>query len=645
MAERLEQAVTATSRAEDELEDSRSTLTVAIVAWREQLTSVTVSDDELDRVLDAARDGHAAGPPLAAAVDRARGELADRQASVRTAQTGVSEEIAATQAEIEALRSARDDGPPPPAWERSARVERPGAPLWRLVDFRDGLGEVEQAGLEAALEASGLLDAWVTPSGAMEDEALADVIATSAEPLGSPSLFDALAPVADAPVGPAVVERLLRTIALGEASGTWLAVDGRFALGPLAGRGAKERAEHVGATAREARRARRLQALGQRLDALAARRHELQAELAVLESQRAALERELAALPDPAPVAAALQALEVTVTLEAQAARDHERACAATREFAGQELAADAARREHAAAHGLAPGLNEMALERLREATTELRGAAATAARSWATAERLTGQVHVRKARARELHGKAVEQDCKARDEAAEAERLRAEHEAREQALGATGEEVRRRHSEVQVELKAARTAERRAADAETEARVAAARLEGDTAAATRVHEDARARREAASIGFRQLGRAGILQLVLGDGTPPDVDQAGSGPSPVRSRSPGRFRRSCSPCAAPQASSGSRCSDGSSCSTASWRRPTWARTPVRGEDELLLVHVTEAGSEQTLAADPGDAGGGDRRPRADPDRRGAPRVQRRAGRGDRRPPASIGSTR
>ena len=144
--QRLQQAVTAASRADDELEGSRSTLTAAIVAWREQLTVLTISDDELDRALDAARDGNAAGPSLAAAVDRIRGELADQQASVRTARTSVADEIAATEAEIEMLQAARDDGPPPPAWERSTRLERPGAPLWRLVDFRDGLREVEQAG-------------------------------------------------------------------------------------------------------------------------------------------------------------------------------------------------------------------------------------------------------------------------------------------------------------------------------------------------------------------------------------------------------------------------------------------------------------------------------------------------------------------
>ena len=47
----------------------------------------------------------------------------------------------------------------------SARSGRAGAPLWQLLDFRDAVEPPQRAGLEAALEASGLLDAWVTPDG------------------------------------------------------------------------------------------------------------------------------------------------------------------------------------------------------------------------------------------------------------------------------------------------------------------------------------------------------------------------------------------------------------------------------------------------------------------------------------------------
>ena len=55
--------------------------------------------------------------------------------------------------------------PKPPDTRTADRAALPGAPLWRVVDWRPGVDEATQAGIEAALEASGLLDAWVLPSG------------------------------------------------------------------------------------------------------------------------------------------------------------------------------------------------------------------------------------------------------------------------------------------------------------------------------------------------------------------------------------------------------------------------------------------------------------------------------------------------
>jgi hypothetical protein len=74
----------------------------------------------------------------------------------------------ALEVERDAL-SAGKDGAPPAPYTRAAdtRQGRAGAPLWRLVDFRDHVDAAARVGLEAALEASGLLDAWVTPDGAL----------------------------------------------------------------------------------------------------------------------------------------------------------------------------------------------------------------------------------------------------------------------------------------------------------------------------------------------------------------------------------------------------------------------------------------------------------------------------------------------
>src|SRR5205807_10462681 len=66
---------------------------------------------------------------------------------------------------------AGEHAAPPERYTRDAqaRTGRPGAPLWQVVDFREHVPEADRAGLEAALEASGVLDAWVTPDGRLLD--------------------------------------------------------------------------------------------------------------------------------------------------------------------------------------------------------------------------------------------------------------------------------------------------------------------------------------------------------------------------------------------------------------------------------------------------------------------------------------------
>src|SRR5207248_3202811 len=63
--------------------------------------------------------------------------------------------------------------PPVPATRPAPREGRPGAPLWRLVRFDDAVAGAEAAGIEAALHAAGLLDAWVHPEANATQAALA----------------------------------------------------------------------------------------------------------------------------------------------------------------------------------------------------------------------------------------------------------------------------------------------------------------------------------------------------------------------------------------------------------------------------------------------------------------------------------------
>ncbi len=260
--------------------------------------------------------------PLEQAVAAAGREATRRIERAQAQERGRAEQVRAAISELEEAIEQLEAGvhPTPPAPHTragAAREQRAGAPLWRLVDFIPRLPASERAGIEAALEAAGILDAWVTPSGSLLDPDTEDAILTAGVPLPSgPRLSDALVPAIDPANGVSapVVSGLLESIGFGESDApVWVCGRGRFRNGVLRGAWHKPAPVHIGHTAREAARQARLAELHR--DAAAARER-LQATeraLATLERRHAQLERELAELPPDAPVRevhAALRAVE-----------------------------------------------------------------------------------------------------------------------------------------------------------------------------------------------------------------------------------------------------------------------------------------------------------------------------------------------
>jgi uncharacterized protein (TIGR02680 family) len=92
------------------------------------------------------------GPnPLRSAVERAgRGaaaELARADAERERRQADAAADAAELETEIARLEAGEDDAPPTPhTRDPAVREGRPGAPLWQLVDFRDGLSGEHRAG-------------------------------------------------------------------------------------------------------------------------------------------------------------------------------------------------------------------------------------------------------------------------------------------------------------------------------------------------------------------------------------------------------------------------------------------------------------------------------------------------------------------
>jgi uncharacterized protein (TIGR02680 family) len=194
----------------------------------------------------------------------------------------------------------RTDPEPSAPYHRTAeRNPADGAPFYRLVDFAEHLTSAERAGLEAALEASGILDAWVSAGGALLHPLTGDIV-LQPDPGPAPlpaahTLAAALRPVPQPEHGITCeqVEHLLSAIALAPLPGTTAAsavhFDGSWRLGALRGRHRKSVAEYVGAAVRVETRRRALAELEVRLGQTERRLAEARDELAAADSRRRAL--------------------------------------------------------------------------------------------------------------------------------------------------------------------------------------------------------------------------------------------------------------------------------------------------------------------------------------------------------------------
>lgn len=244
--------------------------------------------------------------PIQEALTEAYRQSTHRHASQHSAwttqQSTLQSEQKTLSTERDRLLAGHDAVPTPPAMRAAGiRDGRPGAPLWRLVDFRPDLDSKQRAGLEAALEASGLLDAWLSPDGALTDTNGVPLLDSSwvRRPLvlGS-NLASALCPDVpdDSAVTSALVASLLTTVAYGSEdhgeSESWVSEQGGYRLGPLAGAWQKAQAVYIGHTARANARQRRLDEIAGRLGEIDILLEELKQEFQRLEQDREDAERE-----------------------------------------------------------------------------------------------------------------------------------------------------------------------------------------------------------------------------------------------------------------------------------------------------------------------------------------------------------------
>ena len=287
-------------------------LTGAYRAYLGGLTELRVADPhELLEVLQAwAVTGDGANPAVVAVGDAARaagtelGRLDAELSAQRAAHTGRAREL---EGEIGRLRAGGHDAPPAThTRQHGVRDSRPGAPLWKVTDFALDVPEGDRAGLEAALEAAGILDAWVTPDGNLVD---GDVTVVSGlAPVPGQSCAGVLTPAIDSADPQArllsneAVQSVLRAIGLGGTGGTWVTTAGRWANGVLGGAWGKDSAGYIGERAREAARRARIPQLSGELQQERTAIGELDTALDDVGVRRARLSDEHRAVPPDAAV-------------------------------------------------------------------------------------------------------------------------------------------------------------------------------------------------------------------------------------------------------------------------------------------------------------------------------------------------------
>ncbi|MFI5982623.1 TIGR02680 family protein [Streptomyces sp. NPDC051555] len=475
--------------------------------------------------------------------------LADRAAQSAQRRVALAARAGDAAQELAELEAGGRRGPSAPYTRTPGlRDQVPGAPLWRLVDFWGGVGDQERAGLEAALEAAGLLDAWVRPDGAALTAVGHDVLLDARTgPVDGPSLADVLRPAVDhgdaqaAHVGEEAVGRLLSAIGLGAVAGdteagagpggneppgeTWVAPDGRYRVGVLIGRWAKPAAEYIGEGAREAARRTRITALRGELTFLQQEMASEAAHAQVWETRRRTLDAELAAVPDDGPLTRA-HARAAAAAHTARRARSRREARAADVLAAAERSEwASAELQEAAADLGLPP--DRPALAVVRQALIDLAAVLAAlwpALRERTEAARQAQEEHEEAGRAGERTAElALRAEDAAREAAAADERLT----TLRSTVGAAVAELERRLAETAESLRRCAADQRSTQDRRTAADRRANRAEGGIVQLEKAVNDAAAARSEAIAALQRFTVTGLITVALPDLA---VPAAGDGP-------------------------------------------------------------------------------------------------------------------
>jgi len=223
---------------------------------------------------------------------------------------------------LESLSNGEQPEPAAPCNRaEDARRGKLGAPLWKLCEFRDHVSAEARSGFEAALEAAGLLDAWVTPVGELIDVTTHDVFFRHTDGASDAGLNRVLrvgidpADARASAITPQLVQHILGCIGSVEKEGqTWATAEGRWQHGLLSGAWAKPDAEYVGHAARENARRRRIIALESTLAKIDENIAQIRREQDAITARMSKLQAERDGAPKVEPLQRTIHALEAAKT-------------------------------------------------------------------------------------------------------------------------------------------------------------------------------------------------------------------------------------------------------------------------------------------------------------------------------------------
>lgn len=311
--QQAEQDLAQSERAADE---ARANLLGALGEWAQRRPSDVLADGDLASLKAAVPLLGEEGAQSLAEILSER--FVERRAAIASEIARLEQQLGETARKIQELEDQRekilaekDDAPVAWPTRPADRAARAGAPLWRLVRFRAGFDTATEAGIEAALEAAGLLDAWLSPGGDRPDPAVLDAfLVPEPRPAGTRTLADVLEPEEQPDVPRERVEAFLATIGLETLGGlTAVGTDGTYRVGPILGAFTKVAPQFIGATARAARRRERVAVIESQLRELDDEKKSIEGTTGRLEERRAALAQAVVELPSSGTVLSEVRAV------------------------------------------------------------------------------------------------------------------------------------------------------------------------------------------------------------------------------------------------------------------------------------------------------------------------------------------------